>query len=231
MFLEFRCGVRTEVRDRRTGASFTQLCVGRISDSATPCPWPVEAGAIGDRIVFTHSPIIRSRRGGGGESMQNITSEALASRLTVGNPSTNIDENGNGSSSSSPTSLSGSRGNSSFGLVTVLSEPLDASVTTSLVEPPGGHAKDPLRLVVEGGAGDEQRKGSRGENEYSTLQQQQSQSEEGGAAIILGPVVGRVQVVEQSGHVRESCRVPVVLEVDREGVVTCVVSLNGDRIA
>ncbi|CAN0277654.1 unnamed protein product, partial [Ectocarpus sp. 12 AP-2014] len=39
---------------------------------------------------------------------------------------------------------------------------------------------------------------------------------------ILGPVVGRVEVVKQSGTVRESCRVPVVLEVDHEGEVTCM---------
>lgn len=43
------------------------------------------------------------------------------------------------------------------------------------------------------------------------------------AAVILGPVVGRVEVVRQSGLVRESCRVPVVIEVDRGGPVTCMV--------
>lgn len=76
--------------------------------------------------------------------------------------------------------------------------------------------------------GDGVGKGTQDENGDSQQQQQQKQkqSEEGVAAVILGPVVGRVDVVGQSGTVRESCRVPVVLEVDREGEVTCVVSFE-----
>lgn len=205
--------------------SFTQLCVGRMSDSTTPCPWPLEAGAIGDRIVFTHTPIVCHRRGGGGESMQKENSAGLASRLTLGNSNTSIGETPNGSRSSSR--LGSSRGKSSFGLITVLTEPLDVSVTAGVAQPPGGNAKD---LAAEGGAGGKQQIGTKNENEDSQQHQQQKQKqlEESGVAVILGPVVGRVQVVEQSGTVRESCRVPVVLEVDREGDVTCVVSFDND---
>ncbi|CAM9243711.1 unnamed protein product [Ectocarpus sp. 4 AP-2014] len=194
------CGVRTEVRDRRTGISFTQLCVGRVSDSTVPCPWPRAAGSIGDRIVFTHSPI------------QHVSPREGASSQT------NVHRLGNSSDGSS--SRSGGRSKSSFALVTILSEPLESSITATLVQPPGGgHAKaPPLRSADM-------------ENELlgaGVVSPRQEQSDEEGdgesddVAVILGPVVGRVEVVRQSGTVRESCRVPVVLEVDREGEVTCM---------
>ncbi|CAM9145767.1 unnamed protein product [Ectocarpus sp. 8 AP-2014] len=195
------CGVRTEVRDRRTGISFTQLCVGRVSDSTVPCPWLRAAGSIGDRIVFTHSPIQHV------SPQEGASSETDAHRL--------------GNSSDGSSGRSGGRSKSSFALVTVLSEPLESSVTATLVQPPGGgHAKTlPLRSADM-------------ENELlgaGVVSPRQEQSDEEGdgdsddVAVILGPVVGRVEVVKQSGTVRESCRVPVVLEVDREGEVTCMI--------
>ncbi|CAM9252372.1 unnamed protein product [Ectocarpus sp. 12 AP-2014] len=194
------CGVRTEVRDRRTGISFTQLCVGRVSDSTVPCPWPRAAGSIGDRIVFTHSPNQHV------SPQEGASSETYAHRL------------GNSCDGSSGRSGGGSK--SSFALVTVLSETLESNITATLVQPPGGgHAKaPPLRSADM-------------ENELlgaGVVSPRQEQSDEEGdgnsddVAVILGPVVGRVEVVKQSGTVRESCRVPVVLEVDHEGEVTCM---------
>lgn len=199
-----RCGVRTEVRDRRTGLSFTQLCVGRMSDAPVPCPWQLAEGSIGDRVVFTHSPVLHSQ---GGE--RSSREEAFK----------------NGGSSSDG---GGSGVNSSFALVTILSEPLDASVTAELIQAPGG-TRDPVRLagvgrnesgVMQGGEG----QGGAGQLAPEEQQQQQEEESEQEVAAILGPVVGRVEVVPQSGVVRESCRVPVVLEVDGEGEITCVVS-------
>lgn len=177
-----RCGVRTEVRDRRTGATFTQLCVGRLSDRAVPCPWPLSEGTIGDRIVFNHKPALHHE---GEKSSQNV--------LTI--PSS-----AGVNSSSSSSSGGGGGGNSSFAMVTVLSEPLDVNISASLVLAPDGQATDES--------------------------QEHRQQSENGPAIILGPVVGRVDVIAQSGVVRESCCVPVLLEVDQEGEVACVVSLD-----
>eukprot|EP00903_Cladosiphon_okamuranus_P007797 g7546.t1 len=168
------CGVRTEVRDRRTGATFTQLCVGRMSDRVVPCPWPLSEGTIGDRIVFNHKPALHHK------SEKSAQNEAPNIRSSAGVNS----------------SSGGGGGNSSFAMITVLSEPLEASISASLVFPPGGQA---AKESPEDG-----------------------QQSENGPAIILGPVVGRVEVVAQSGVVRESCCVPVLLEVDREGEVACV---------
>lgn len=203
-----RCGVRTEVRDRRTGISFTQLCVGRVSDSTVPCPWPRAAGFIGDRIVFTHSPIQYV------SPQEGASSETDAHRL--------------GNSSDGSSGRSGGRSKSSFALVTVLSEPLEASITATLVQPPGGgHAKaPPLRSA-------DMENELLGTGVVSPCQEQSDEEGDGDSddvAVILGPVVGRVEVVKQSGTVRESCRVPVVLEVDREGEVTCMVRRKLDLI-
>lgn len=41
---------------------------------------------------------------------------------------------------------------------------------------------------------------------------------------VLGPVVGRAEIVRQEGGARESCRVAVMLEVDGDATVTCLVS-------
>lgn len=203
-----RCGVRTELWDRRTGISFTQLCVGRVSDSTVPCPWPRAAGSIGDRIVFTHSPIQHV------SPQEGASWETDSSRATSRNSG---DNSGGG--------IDGGRSKSSFALVTVLSEPLEASITATLVQPPGGgHAKAPPLLSADM------------ETELSRQGQPDEEDQGDGdsddVAVILGPVVGRVEVVKQSGTVRESCRVPVVLEVDQEGEVTCTVrSTSGLLIA
>ena len=170
--------MRTEVRDRRTGETFTQLCVGRISDRAAPCPWPLSEGTIGDRIVFKHKPALRQEKG-----EKSSRQEVLGIRSSAG-------DNSSG----------GGGGNSSFAMVTVLSEPLEANISSSLVVAPDGQAT----------------------NESQEIRQPSAC----GPAIILGPVVGRVEVIAQSGVVRESCCVPVLLEVDREGEVACVVSLG-----
>lgn len=192
--------MRTEVRDRRTGATFTQLCVGRMSDRTMPCPWPRSERTIGDRIVFTHSPILHHKTD---VSLQN----ELPARPTMSGVS------GWDSGSSS-----------SFAMVTVLSEPLEANISASLVSTPSAQAKDPSRLETKRGVVDgTQDRSARGSVDES---QEDGQQSEAGPAIILGPVVGRVEVVAQSGIVRESCCVPVVIEVDREGRVACVVSFE-----
>lgn len=201
-----RCGVRTEVRDRRTGTTFTQLCVGRMSDRAMPCPWPLSEGTIGDRIAFTHSPILRQN---GDESSQKAVLDIVGPRQI--RPSAGA----NGSSESG--------GNSSFAMVTVLSEPLEANISASLVLTPSGQAADPSRRQAERVVGDGMQNES---TQGDTDEPQEHRQQENGPAIILGPVVGRVEVVAQSGIVRESCCVPVLLEVDREGDVACVVSLD-----
>lgn len=202
-----RCGVRTEVRDRRTGATFTQLCVGRMSDRAIPCPWPPSGGTIGDRIVFTHSPIVHHK---GEDKSQKNPPDATA-RLPR----------------ESGITSSVSVGKSSFGMVTVLSEPLEANISASLVFAPNNQSTDPSYIEADGGEGGEMQNGT-APGHTDELQEQRQQSENG-PTIILGPVVGRVEVVAQCGIIRESCCVPVVLEVDREGEVVCVVSFESSR--
>ncbi|CAM9540792.1 unnamed protein product [Scytosiphon promiscuus] len=213
------CGVRTELRDRRSGLSFTQLCVGRMSDATVPCPWPLAAGSIGDRVIFTHRPI-QHRETSGNLQRGQTPSELALTRTGDSNPAGRRSNGGGNGGSDNMNSGS----ISSFALVTVLSEPLNALMTAALVQPPGSVAEaSPYntkevdthgvveRRVQEAGVNIEER------SQPDTVR-------EGGekSAIILGPVVGRVEVVRQSGLVRESCRVPVVIEVDREGEITCV---------
>ncbi|CAM9100798.1 unnamed protein product, partial [Hapterophycus canaliculatus] len=190
------CGVRTEVRDRRTGLSFTQLCVGRMSDATISCPWSSAAGSIGDRILFTHRPIQHPSR------RAENSSPAGRNSNSSGNDHSNIMDGGS---------------MSSFALVTVLSEPLDALITAAVVQPP----KLPAAEVNIGSAQGKMFQ-SAGLNFAQGRQPDGWQEKEEKAAVIVGPVVGRVEVIKQSGLVRESCRVPVVIEVDRGGKVTCV---------
>lgn len=175
-----------------------------MSDRAMPCPWPQSEGAIGDRIVFSHKPILHHE---GETSPKKEVLDVVGPRQVRSIAGVN-------SSSSS-----GSGGSSSFAIVTVLSEPLEANISASLVFTPNAQATDPSRREADGGGGDGMRSG------IAPGSADESQSENG-PAIILGPVVGRVEVVAQSGIVRESCCVPVLLEVDREGEVACVVSFD-----
>lgn len=208
--------MRTEVRDRRSGATFTQLCVGRMSDRVIPCPWPLSEGTIGDRIVFTHSPLVHRE---GEDGSQKEIPDAAAPPPSSASSAGGVNSRSGGSGGSGG-------GNSSFAMVTVLSEPLEAKISPSLVSTPSGQATDPSRLETGRGAGDRKRGGSAQGNADESQGHGQQQQSEDGPAVILGPVVGRVAVVAQSGVVRESCCVPVVLEVDREGEVACVVSFE-----
>lgn len=181
-----------------------------MSDSTVPCPWPRAPGSIGDRIVFTHNPIQHVR------PQEGAPSETDAHRIR------NTSDNSRGGS--------GGRNKSSFALVTVLSEPLESSITATLVQPPGGGHAKALPLLSADMDNEEP-----GAGVVSPRQQQSDKEDKGDedgddVAVILGPVVGRVEVVKQSGTVRESCRVPVVLEVDREGEVTCLVRSKFDLL-
>ena len=190
----------TEVQDRRTGLCFTQVCVGTMSDSARPCPWLLTAGAIGDRISYTHSPILISPAKG----LRNPPvpadrySDEKEETWLVGEGQARGDKNRRGGERRGNNVSSDV--NSSFALVTALSEPLEASICTELVRPRG---------VKLHHGGDSPR----------------SSAQSSDVAIILGPVVGKVDVVKQASGVRESCRVAVVLEVDGNSSVTCVVRL------
>lgn len=59
----YRCGVRTTIYDRRTGLSMTQICAGRISDPTTPCSWTLDKGYLGERIEFSHEPLVAPAEG------------------------------------------------------------------------------------------------------------------------------------------------------------------------
>lgn len=196
--------MRTEMRDRRTGATFTQLCVGRMSDCAMPCPWPLSEGTIGDRIVFTHSPILHHKSEGSSqkEAIGEVGSRQIHS-------SAGVDSSG---------------GNSSFAMATVLSEPLEAKISASLVFTPNVQGTGCSRREADRHAVDGINNGRALDNAEES--QEHNQQSENAPTIILGPVIGRVEVVAQSGTVRESCCVPVLLEVDQEGDVACVVSFQ-----
>lgn len=183
-----------------------------MSDRAVPCPWALSEGTIGDRIVFTHSPILHHKVEEE-NSQKELPGGASAPRPRISR------------ASDYSKSDSSSGGNSSFAMVTVLSEPLEANISASLVFTPNGQATNPSRLEADRSVGDGRQDGSAQRNADEFQEQQQQQPKEG-VAIILGPVVGRLEVVAQSGVVRESCCVPVVLEVDREGEVACVVSFE-----
>ena len=180
-----------------------------MSDSPAPCPWQLAEGSIGDRVVFTHNPILHS------QEEESSSGDDAPNRIT-------IDESSNDGSGAYACVKS------SFALVTILSEPLGASVTAGLVQPPSCSG-NPV-----GVKGHEENKGKTGQggggqietDKWSKKEQQPKPGSQAGVAAILGPVVGRVEVVAQSGVVRESCRVPVVLEVDGAGEVTCVVSFR-----
>ncbi|CAM9456334.1 unnamed protein product, partial [Discosporangium mesarthrocarpum] len=207
-----RCGVRTVIEDHETTLSFTQLCVGPISDATIPCPWPLDTGALGDRITYTHHPLgqKQSPNGAKGGTMDPVLQ------------------------------IAGERGENeerpchfphrpSFGLVNILSEPLNAHIDPFLVHrgggayllgnslalaPPANHQEP----VVESGQGNGAREGQ----EKGLGEQQSLKETVYGVNAILGPVVGKVGVSPQGRGVRERCHVPVLLEVDADGLVCCV---------
>lgn len=232
------CGVKTVVADKRTGISFNQVCVGRMSDATVPCPWPLFEGAIGDRIVYTHSPISTpseaqsNARNTSGRSYRDSdartdahlreTTTRAPTRTTAGvgalgrgdRIAGRQQQQGDGGLDSEALLAATDRGASSYALVTVLSEPLDANIDAVLVQPP--FSTDGINRFEP----TENEGGSISTNSTCTSSVASSDQR---VAIILGPVLGRVEVVRQTGVVRESCRVPVVLEVDRDGAVTCLV--------
>lgn len=224
-----RCGVRTVVKDRRSGTSLTQVCVGRVSDCTKPCPWPVTAGVIGDRITYSHSPIYTpsdvEEPSSPGEARERERGERfegseIASRLSEGG--TRVAHNDRSALPLEGLHSKGSHGGGevnkpSYALISIQSEPLEGRADAVLVQP--GTASDKrCALEYAQDTGDV----SDPLHVKPSLEQERQQSRK--PQIILGPVVGKVEVVRQSGVVRESCRVPVLLEVDRTGVVSCVVS-------
>lgn len=249
-----------------------------MSDAAKPCPWSLSTGAIGDRIVYTHSPAYThpgrnysassgsdSIKGGvesGGRAAGGGTSHAV----TIGGTPTGTvgvplgDDAGinpereriskrmasvpgdhhdfvAGSNTRSEPPAPADGGVSSYALVTILSEPLDARVDAMLIQPPyfqEGAAQGSnsttrttdaaIAIMQKGKSGFSV--GTEKSLSGSDIEAGAVLSESVGVSVILGPVVGKVGVVPQAGVVRESCHVPVVLEVDRDGPVTCVVSFS-----
>lgn len=226
-----------------------------MSDATKPCPWPLNAGSIGDRITYTHSPIVSayppesrelpnaygessldndSLAVGGGSANDHPLSQTAGDRVGVSvqnddkrtgereareglerRRGTRGDVNalpiGNPDGKSIGSGSSHGSSKSSYALVTVLSEPTEASIDAVLVQPPGAKQQvEVAAAVVDGQTLDE----SPFKDSLRSL----------GVTIILGPVVGKVEVVMQSGGVRSSCRVPVILEVDGDAAITCVVS-------
>ncbi|CAM9574609.1 unnamed protein product, partial [Choristocarpus tenellus] len=201
-----RSGVRTVIEDHQTGGKITQLCVGPISDATTPCPWMLLPGTIGDRITFTHYPIVTSEP----ERVSSSEGRRDGERVESG--------------------VQGVRGSGlclfhhqpSFGLLNVISEPRSARIEPFLVYRGGGkHVADPVdtSVRVQGldtapgaspalGSG----LGSEAAGEETSC----------GGSVILGPVVGKVDVLPRGEGNRESCRVPILLEVDTPGTVTCL---------
>lgn len=211
----YRCGVKTEVQDRRTGLRFTQVCVGTMSDAARPCPWLLTAGSIGDRISYTHSPILTSPAKG-------LKNPALtADGYTGDQEETGPVSKGQGREELHRRDRERGGGNpvnsgvnSSFALVTALSEPLEASICAELVQPRGVKPSPTNKTVV-----------GRQPLLGDASPPPESSARSSGVSVILGPIVGRVDVTKQANGVRERCRVAVVVEVDGDSAVTCVVSL------
>lgn len=189
-----------------------------MSNSTRPCPWPLTAEAIGDHIIYTHSPIWalsgvetdKASQRERGNSIKTRVVDVTGANLKKGSSHAGEGqkcekESGENSRSDGKhllPNLSDGGSKSSFALVTVLSEPLDASIDAILVQPPS--ATQPGAIADE----------------------EAFEKKSAGVSIILGPVVGKIEVVASSGGKRESCRVPVVVEVDRNAIVTCVVSLR-----
>lgn len=225
--------MKTDVRDRRTGLRFTQVCVGSMSDPARPCPWMLTPGSIGDRISYTHRPILVSPAKG---SRNSLTTKGLRDPRVRDESSTDEPEQPalvggwQGGENENRRGRGGKGGdvahrdiNSSFALLTALSEPLEASICTELVQPRS------VRTPPAKPAGVKPRGATTALHGQSMPAPIGDSPPEGSAlmsevAVILGPIVGRVDVVRQSSGVRESCTVPVVVEVDGDGAVTCVVS-------
>lgn len=330
--------------DRRTGQSFTQICVGNISDATKPCPWSTSTGAVGDRIEYTHHPTVNASldidlrntktfradsgpgggtgRGGGGAAggahdtlsgglptstvgailrpdkrPEPFRTELENSRPGQTTPRSVTDQGDLWSHSAEQHQQQLPLFNSSpsYGLVTVLSEPLESRIEARLVHPRGTPKDNAMRASRESRTDPNVRRGSveagaLGEGESPTVdnpaasisaalghspandsstssknsiesaenqrhlglncsaipvdaaargdtnreQDETSLADRGSDSsplavnAILGPVIGRAEVVRQSGGIRESCRVAVVLEVDGDSIVTCVVSLSAE---
>ena len=228
------------MRDRRTGLCFTQVCVGSMSNSARPCPWLLSAGAIGDRISYTHNPLLISPAKGLGNPLAVPTVDGFSDGQEEGTAlgggwggqgHKKDDENhrrgGERGGGSNNINSSDDILQSSFALVTALSEPLEATICAELVRPRGAKVPPPpppppppssaqKTATVRG-------RSLLGENKTSPAEGSRTHPS-GVASVILGPVVGRVDVVKQADGVRESCRVAVAVEVDGDSAVTCVVS-------
>lgn len=249
-----------------------------MSDAAKPCPWSLSTGAIGDRIVYTHSPAYThpgrhysassgsDSLKGGVESGGRAAGSGMSHAVTLGGTPTGTvgvplgDDAGinqeKGRTGKRMASAPGDRddfvagdnarmelpapadgGVSSYALVTILSEPLDARVDAMLIQPPyfqegAAQGSDSTSMTTDAALATMQ-KGKSGSSvgtekslSGSGIEAGTVPSESDGVGVILGPVVGKVGVVPQAGVVRESCHVPVVLEVDRDGPVTCVVSFS-----
>lgn len=315
--------------DRRTGQSFTQICVGNIADATKPCPWSTNNGEIGDRIEYTHHPTVgasldidhgntrtfHAENGPGsgtGADGRGRGAEDSKDKVSVGWSTSpdGVTFSPNEQSEPFRTDLEDSRdeqtirlsstdrckleslaffdSNPSYGLVTVLSEPLESRIEARLVQPRGAPNGSHMGAFRESGTNPNVRRGSLeaktlgerepptsdthaesnsaglghspansstgsagnqrhvelnyslhpvkasalgnsngGQHETSPIGQSSGSSPQNVKAII-GPIIGRAEIVRQSGGIRESCRVAVVLEVDGDTVVTCVVSLSAE---
>lgn len=273
------------MHDRRTGLCFTQICVGNISDATRPCPWSQTPGTIGDRIEYTHYPVVTSSEGavdlnefssntnafgvrksgweGGDEVPTGVPRQIVSVEASIGSVgvvlgqdahpalyrnghgkneipdgaekaetthvrhdrglnivASRLKPGGEGGGGGASGDIGGrrSRGISgtqrqphfplfssspSYALVSVLSEPLESTIEAELVEPRGAPDDDAMQVST----------GSAQPNPRALR-------------AILGPVVGKVDVTRQFSGIRESCRVCVLLEVDGDGVVSCLVSFN-----
>lgn len=178
-----------------------------------------------------------------GRGVSNPTTTGGTYRTSKGTVSATRDDRGGGFGGGDNTRTEVSSpvagGVSSYALVTILSEPLDLRIDAMLIQPPpqcqegAVQVSDKTTLMSETvlttapggkktGSGTEAKRSSSG---LDIGAEGVGLSQSIGVGVILGPVVGKVGVVLQSGVVRESCHVPVVLEVDGDGSVTCVVSL------
>lgn len=206
-----RCGVRTEIADRKTGLKFTQWCVGNISDAVRPCPWPLGEGALGDRITYTHHSILQSDHASANAGAANVSRKRCEDGVDEGGPVESLEGQylprevsatrvgvGSGDAVSAPSTT--------FAVVDILSEPADARMRACLIKPSGR---------LEGG--EEPAIPTRASLIPTTL-----------PTGLLGPVVGKLDWEHPPDSMRSIGSVPVLLEVDRDGVVTCVVR-NGRK--
>lgn len=208
-----------------------------MSDSARPCPWLLSAGAIGDRISYTHSPLLTPPPNGLGKPLAVTADGYNDEQEQEGEEGTALvgGRRGRGHEKDEENHRRGNNNvnidegdvTSSFALVTALSEPLEASICAELVRPRGAKPP-PFEIKAAVRSGQQSLLGQATSPTTAAAAAGGSRTQPSGvAAVILGPVVGRVDVVKQVGGVRESCRVAVVIEVDGDSAVTCVVSSRG----